>query len=261
MVRKKKISVRSFGAEPPSPDVEDLAGWIRTRIGREGDIVTYLLEESLCGQDELDRPCAGGLFYKRRVLSSVIGIEGEVLVEEPDLQLDDIRRDARNLLEFRRGTWLALPAPSHLGLKDGYFDDEEEFCAAISGLYRRLTREMRDAGVSGHILHCNRPGEIELEELAGRRILFFTHETDEEVIEEILGYQDDLVIPPEDLKNALRWSDEFDIRSITILDPDESDLQWAVSEFDPEMIAAGGYCMENCKDYWRKITGNAGVTL
>jgi len=260
MARQRRIPVRSFGAEPPLPEASDLAGWIGSRRGREGDLISYLLEESLRLQEGVDRPCAGGLFYGDRVRSAIIGLADGVLDEEPDLRPVDLVMDARDAVSLRKGCRVALPAPSLLQVDDRYFGDPEECTAALCEVYRRMMREMRDAGVGGHILHCTRPNETELGELARPRTRFFADDPDPEMITTLLEYQDELVITPDRLMDAVVWADEFDIRTLTILDAASADLQRAALDFDPGMIAAGGYCTGECAEYWTTLVGAAVIT-
>ncbi|MGC9435341.1 MAG: hypothetical protein ACP5C4_04540 [Methanomicrobiales archaeon] len=261
MARQRRIPVRSFGTNPPLPDAPDLVGWIEKRRGREGDLISYLLDESLRFQAGVDRPCAGGLFYGDRVESAIIGLVDGVLAEEPALRPVDIVMDARDAVALRKGCWVALPAPSLLGVGDRYFEDPGECTAALCDVYRRMMREMRDAGVGGHVLHCTRPDETELEELARPRARFFSHDPDPETVTALLEFQDELVISPDHLSDALMWADEFDIRTLTILDAASADLQRAVVDFDPGMIAAGGFCTADCEEYWTALVEDAVVTL
>ena len=50
MVKRHKLATRAFGAEPGLPDVAGLAEWIAEHRGREADIVTYRLDQSLAPQ-------------------------------------------------------------------------------------------------------------------------------------------------------------------------------------------------------------------
>lgn len=261
MARQRRIPIRSFGAEPPLPDTANLRGWIERRRGREGDITSYLLEEGLRPQGNVDRPCAGGVFYGGRVEAAIIGLVDGALIEEPALRPVDLVMDARDVFSLWKESRFALPAPSLLGVEDRYFDDPEECTAALCEVYRRLMREMRDVGVGGHVLHCARPDETELEELASPRTRFFAHDPGPDTITTLLEYQDELVIAPDRLPDAVVWADEYKVSTLTLLDPGSADLQRAALDFDAGMLAAGGYCTRDADAYWSTLVKEAVVTL
>ncbi|MDD1656157.1 MAG: hypothetical protein LUO87_02125, partial [Methanomicrobiales archaeon] len=157
MAKARRVPVRSFGSEVKIPAVEELAGWVREQRGSPADLTTYLLDRSLSVQEAVDFPCAGGLCYGNRWLSALHGIRDRVLVHDPDPFTTDVERDALRIVAARKGAWVGIPAPHRLNIRDDYFRDPEESCAALCGAYRELMRAMRDRGILGHVILAEIP--------------------------------------------------------------------------------------------------------
>ncbi len=257
MARRLKIPVRSFGSEVGTPTVEELAEWVAQRRGIGGDLVTCQLEISLEPQGDVDIPCAGGMFYGRRWRDCLVGFREGVLVDEPDIDPREVIDDALALAARRKGVWVSLPAPHLLGLQDAYVGDAEEFQEILAGLYARLAREMRDQGVRGHVLISEAAQEVELDELAARRIVFFPKDPETFDFETLLEYQTELVVLPQQIGTAAELMEEYRIRRLILLNPESGDLAAATEYADPEMLQAGGYCERDCTDYWRGVTEQA----
>jgi hypothetical protein len=255
-----RIPVRSFGSEVSVPSVEGLAAWVARRRGQEADLVTYLLEQSLEAQSGVEIPAAGGLFYATRWLEGLAGFRDGVLVGEPGIEPDLLIGDALRVRGLRKGAWLALPAPHLLGLQDEYIQDEEEFCELVATLYARLAREMRDAGVAGHVLIADEANAIELEVLAKKKIVFFPRKERGFDLEMLLEYQGDLIVPAERLEDAVGLLERYRIRRLVLMNPESDHLAAAASFIDAEMLQAGGYCEESCPDYWVRRIEQAFLT-
>ena len=77
MKKRLNLATRAFGAEPGDPDGAVLAAWIASHRGITADLITYLLDQSLAPQISagIDFPCAGGKFYKKRIIESITGVE------------------------------------------------------------------------------------------------------------------------------------------------------------------------------------------
>ena len=75
MAKRLKLPTRALGAEPGMPDVAALAAWMKRHRGITADIITYLLDQSLGPQVSagIMAPCAGGRFYKNRILECLSG--------------------------------------------------------------------------------------------------------------------------------------------------------------------------------------------
>ncbi|HZD43624.1 MAG TPA: hypothetical protein VE134_06145 [Methanomicrobiales archaeon] len=259
MAKRYVIVTRSFGAEVEKPDISSLAAWLPQRKGRAGDLMTILLELSLHTQGEIDLPCGGGLFYRERLLETIGGIEGDALTHEPDVNPAHVVMDAVSLLSYNRNTWCALPAPSMLDISNRYYRDSAEFFEGLVSAYSDLMRTMRNAGIKGHVLISRQPEEIELEELAGRRALFFLLDPDQQSIATLLEHQREIAIPPSLFDSVLGLMGEFAVQKVALLDPARGDLEQAALHMDIENLQAGGYCREECAAYWETLSEQAYV--
>ncbi|HOI14661.1 MAG TPA: hypothetical protein PLG75_12420 [Methanoculleus sp.] len=257
MARRITIPVRSFGSEVGVPEVPELAEWLKERRGKEADLTTYRLERSLDAQEGVAIPAAGGLFYAERLSAAFQGMADGVLVDEPGIDPSVVAADAHLVCGRRKEAWFSLPAPHMLGFRDGYIGDEEEFSETIAEGYARLVREMRDRGVQGHVLVADTADAIELEMLAGRKILFFPRNPETFDLELLLEYQGALVLPAHDLDRAADLMERFRVRSLILLDAQAEDLAAAAELADPDMLEVGGYCESGCPDYWKQLVDRA----
>jgi hypothetical protein len=257
MSRKFRIPVRALGSEAGDPSISSLAAWIGAHRGTEADLITYKLEQSIQVQEGVDVPSAGGRFYLPRIQASLNGIENHHLTREPFVETRDCVQDADRILSFRKGAWCCLPAPRLWGLIDHYFHDPDEFLAALCHCTRQLMRAMRDRGIKGHILLCDRYSEEEVAELANRKVLIYAEQATREGLSWILERQGNIAVNGDQIGLALELLDEYDIARLTIVDPSEETLRRVQSHFDPDSVEAGGYCREECKTYWRTIINSA----
>ncbi len=253
----RRVPVRSFGSEVVEPAVRDLAAWVETRKGIGGSLTSYLLERSLDPQEGVDLPAAGGKIYRARILESLTGLDGETLAREPSVDTALVEEDARWGASRKIGLSFSIPAPHLLGIRDGYYHDREEFCDGISSCYRRILRAMRDAGAGGHVLLGDRLLEEELEHLAGPRTFFHYPDPGAGDLPALLEYQDALSVPRSLLPAALELVDEYELRHLFIVDGKAEDLLAALEELDPGRISLGGYCREDCPEYWKGIVERA----
>ena len=257
MARRITIPVRAFGSEVGMPAVPELAEWLKGKRGVEADLTTYRLDRSLDGQEGVAVPAAGGLFYGERLSGAFLGMEDGVLVGEPGIDPAAVAADARSVTARRKDAWFSLPAPHVLGFSDASIGDDEEFSETIADLYARLAREMRDLGVRGHVLVAEEADAIELEVLAGRKILFFPRNPGSFDLELLLEYQSALVLPAAHLDRAPDLMERFRVKKLILLDAEGKDLAAATVFADPDMLEAGGYCEESCPDYWKNLVDRA----
>lgn len=253
MTRTYTLPVISYGSEVPEPAIEDLAAWVSGRYGREGDLVSYMLDRSMSVQSGISDPSAGGLFYSDRILSSITGISGKEIVNEPAFDPELLRMDGRMVRSFGREVRMSIPAPSVLDLTDSYFEDNDEFTEEIARLYLSIMRLQRDAGVPGHVLIADRPGETETEMLSSQRIRFYIPDPDREAMETVLEHQRDVALPASKLSLFIEMLENFEIRSLSVVDAEKEDLQKALEYFDTDQLSVGGYCTGECGDYWRDL--------
>ena len=253
MAKARRVPVLSFGSEVEIPPVGELADWVREQRGSSADLTTYLLDRSLSVQQGVDLPCAGGLCYRDRWLSSLPGIRDRVLVHDPDPFTGDVEGDALGIVAARKGAWVGIPAPHMLDVRDGYFHDPEECCAALCGAYRDLMRAMRDRGIRGHVILADAPDGCELELLAGSRAYYMVRDPGVDDLEAILEHQPRIAVPSPLLTEAVALQDEYRIRSIALLDPMPGDLATASELLDLGRIETGGYCAKDCREYWEQL--------
>jgi hypothetical protein len=259
MAKRHNLATRAFGAEPGLPDVTCLAAWIAEHRGREADIITYRLDQSLAPQlpAEIGSPCAGGKFYAGRIRQCIAGIRDNRAVGELHVDTPAIIEDAAGIVVQKKGAWCALPAPQVLGIQDSHYDDEAEWSAAICGAYRTIMRVMRDTGVAGHVLIADRMDNAELASLARQNVFFFAPAPGRTDLAILMEYQQQVAVTKDQLPALFDLMNEYSVRKIFLIDPDPVSIGQALSHLDPDQVFAGGYCMDACGDYWKKITDDA----
>ncbi len=203
-------------------------------------------------------PCAGGRIYRARILETFIGLEEGTLTREPAVDTALVEEDARWGAAEKKGLWFSIPAPHLLGIRDGYFHDREEFCEGICTSYRQVMRAMRDSGAGGHVILGDEVHEGELEHLAGPRTFFFYPDIADEDLPAILEAQNTVAVPGTLLAAALDRTDEYDLRSLFILDGKQEDILTAAEYLDPDQFSLGGYCREDCREYLEETRGEGG---
>ena len=112
MAKRHKLATRAFGAEPGLPEVTGLADRIAEHWGREADIITYRLDQSLAPQLSADigLPCSGGKFYADRIRQCIAGIHDNRAVGELHVDTPAIIEDAAGIVVQKKEAWCAMPA-------------------------------------------------------------------------------------------------------------------------------------------------------
>ncbi|WAC04477.1 MAG: hypothetical protein OS112_08400 [Methanoregula sp.] len=263
MVKRRPLPTRAFGAEPETPDVPALAEWIAENRGRSGDLISFQLDQSLIHQISagITSPCAGGKFYKDRVMSCLIGVDNTTVVDDIAVQGELVNSDAHAIASRKKNIWCALPAPHALGITDDYYHDENEWHDAIASAYRTLMRSMRDGGISGHVLICETAGEVEVSAFTRQKVFFFVQDMGKKSLEALMGYQRQVAVDRSHLPLVFDLINEYELSQLIILDPDKKSITLALSEFDPDQIIAGGYCTGNSEEYWKNLVAAAGYTI
>jgi hypothetical protein len=259
MVKRRKLATRAFGAEPGLPDVAGLAAWITEHRGREADIVTYQLDQSLAPQvtAAIGSPCAGGKFYADRIRQCIAGIRDNKAVGELHINPPAIIEDAAGIVVQRKGAWCAIPAPHVLGIEDAHYGDGEEWSAAIGDAYRTIMRTMRDTGVAGHVLIADRLDDAELASLAGQKSFFFAPAPDRESLAALMEYQQQVAVGKDKLRTLFDLTNEYPLRKVFIIDPDPAAIRLALTHLDPDQVVAGGYCTNKNGEYWNDLVSSA----
>jgi len=259
MKKKYNFTVRSFGSEEETPPLDSLTKWVGKQKGIECDLISFKLEQSLESQVHVEIPCSGGMYYSERILDSMLHLNGRILSGEPGMELDCITADAKRICKCRKKAWVSVPAPSALGIEDGYFGDRDAYFGAMGEIYRRMMREMRDAGVSGHVIMGDRFDATEREELSGNKVFFYSLEWNTKVATGILEVQDRFAVPPGKLLRFFEIMDEYDVRQLILIDPKPEDFELALRHFDPENLFTGGYNRAGEEGYWENLLKSAFV--
>jgi hypothetical protein len=259
MAKRRILATRAFGAEPGMPDMAGIAEWIAEHRGREADIVTYRLDQSLTPQvsAEIGSPCAGGKFYADRIRQCIAGIRDNKAVGELHIDTLSIIEDAAGIVVMKKGAWCAMPAPHVLGIEDTYYQEKDEWNAAICEAYSTIMRTMRDTGVAGHVLIADRMDDTELASLVRQNIFFFTPTTDRENLAILMEYQKQVAVAKDQLQTVFDLMNEYSVRKIIIIDPDPASIRLTLSHVDPDQIVAGGYCIDESESYWQELTNSA----
>ena len=259
MAKRHLLATRAFGAEPGLPDVAGLAAWIAEHRGREADIVTYRLDQSLTPQvaAEIGSPSAGGKFYADRIQQCIAGLNDNKAVSELHVDTPAIIEDAAGIVVQKKGAWCAIPAPHLLGIVDTYYNDEDEWCNALSDAYRTIMRVMRDTGVAGHILIADHMVGTELASLAREKAFFFAPAPDRDDLAILMEHQRQVAVPKDQLHTVFDLMNEYSVHKIVIIDPDPASVRLALTHLDPDQIVAGGYCTKKCGDYWKDLVSSA----
>lgn len=259
--KKRPLVTRSLGAEPERPDIPGLSGWVakRREEGEAGDLTAFLLETALAPQigAGIIQPCAGGRFCKDRLLSAFAGVADGVIVGETEVAAPDLTADASACAGMKKGVSFALPAPHVLGLSDSYYGDPDEAATAVSALYRSAMRSMRDAGVTGHVLLCDRADDAELSALARQKVFFFCPGQKEEDLALLMEYQQRIAVERADLPTLFSLSGEYDLKQLILVDADAEAIASALSRFDPDQVLVGGYCTAEPDRYWNDLAAHA----
>jgi hypothetical protein len=259
MLKRIRIPIRSLGSEVADPALPVLAAWISEHRGIEADLITYKLEESVRVQSGIEIPSAGGRFYQSRLVAA-LGIIDGILSCEPAIDSHHIADDADRIVSLRKGAWCSLPAPHLWDIKDRHYRDEEELQVALCNCTGRIMRAMRDRGIKGHVLLCDHYKAGEIEELAGPKVLFYTENPQSEELSLLLERQHRLAIPAARVDQVLALLDRFEIRRLIVVDPSEAALLRVRSCYDPDSIEAGGYCRQECGEYWNRLPDSALIT-
>jgi hypothetical protein len=259
MAKTIPLETRAFGAEPGMPDVAALAGWVAGHRGIAADLHAYLLDRSLEPQIAagITRPCAGGLFYRDRVRGSLCGLCEDMITDEIGAETGTENEDAGFITAQKKGTWCAIPAPHELGLRDRYYNDEDELNDALSGAYRTIMRAMRDAGIGGHVLLCSTMDMAEISLLARDNVFFFPTTPDEESLRILMEHQRRVAVKKKMLDVVFDLANEYDLHQLIVMDPDDDAIRLALSHLDPDQVMVGGYCTDACDTYWEKLVETA----
>ncbi len=255
MSKRLKLATRGLGAEPGIPDVAELSAWIAEHRGTAADLTTYRLFQSLAPQlaAKTGLPCAGGKFLQDRIRESLTGISGKEAVDELGVRKEALAEDGYGIAAQKRNVWCAFPAPHVLGIADTYFNDDEEWTGAITGAYRTMMRTMRDAGVAGHVLLCDKADDPEIAALKRKEVFFFQPEPDRESLGTLMEHQSVIAVRKDHLGTVFDLANEYDLRKILIVDADTDAITMALTHVDPDQVIIAGYCTGGSDTYWEEL--------
>ncbi len=262
MVKLHKLTTRAFGAEPGMPDVARLSEWIAEHRGTTADITTYQLFQSFAPQLSagIGHPCAGGMFCADRIRSSFLGVDCGCVTGEIAVNPEAIIEDAAGIVVQKRNSWCALPAPHVLGLIDNYYHDDEEWSDALARAYVSVMRAMRDIGIAGHVLICDKTEPMEIAALARQNVFFFQPDADRNGFESLLEHQRQIAVRPKQMHIVFDLMNEYDLRKIIIVDADAGAITHALLHLDPDQVSVGGYCLDESGEYWKNLVETAVYT-
>jgi hypothetical protein len=262
MVKRLKLPTRGLGAETGLPDVAELAAWVADHRGCSADLISYRLDRSLDPQlaAGITIPCAGGRFYADRIRSCLSGMQDTVVREEIDIQTTALIEDVAAVVARKTGCWCALPAPHGLGLRDVYYNNEDDWLDALFGAYRTLMRAMRDAGIAGHVLICERADEQEIATLARQNVFFFLPAPNRMDLATLMEHQRQIAAGRKQLATVFDLANEYELHHLIIMNPDAEAIRHALSHLDPDHVSAGGYCTGDGDAYWRTLVDAAFYT-
>ena len=259
MNKRRNLPVWSFGGEEPNPDLTALAAWAGRQKGAACDLLSFKIEHSLRDQAGLDRLAYGGMYYADRMRESLGGIRSGFLREEPWICPDSLSDDAKRAAAVSRKVWAVMPSPLHLKIEDGVYFDREEYESALCRMYDLLMREIRDAGVYGTIIIGEQFSSVERELLSGRRVLLHSLSGTSRSLSGILEVQNSLSLSAKRLGILPDLLDEYEVRSISVIDGTEMDFAGLLSYFDPDDMSAGGFSSGGGKEYWDGVREHAFV--
>lgn len=254
MKKKIRFPTISLGSEPDQPDIDELAGFIRSHGPYEGDLITFKHLRSLQAQKDakISLPCTGGLFCLPRIRTALPYPSAS---RHPDAS--DLIADAAMMTQISGSIHSALPAPQFLVGTSEVSDDEKfaDYCNEFS----KILRNMRDVHIKGHLLHAKESIPIELEQLVSRKTRFIIPDGTLTNQEALLEHQQELTISNSRMSLVIELIDQYEIRKLTIIEPDEAGYKLALEMFEVDQISTGGYGSGNEQTYWEMISSVAEI--
>jgi hypothetical protein len=168
-----------------------------------------------------------------------------------------VSEDAGFITAQKKGAWCAIPAPHELGIRDRYYNDDDELNDALAGAYRTIMRAMRDAGIGGHVLLCRTMNMAEISLLARDNVFFFPTTPDEESLRILMEHQRRVAVKKKMLDVVFDLANEYDLHQLIVMDPDDDAIRLALSHLDPDQVMVGGYCTDAWDTYWGKLVETA----
>jgi hypothetical protein len=100
----------------------------------------------------------------------------------------------------------------------------------------------------------------EMEALSGKKIHFLPLNPSKDDIESILEFQRDITVKSDRIPDVIRAMDEYEVGTITLLDPDRESILELLSYRDADTIMTGGYCPGDCRSYWEGLVRDSSIS-
>lgn len=251
-MKKIRFNTISFGSEPDQPDISSLTRFVKAYRGQQADLITFNLIRSLSAQigAGISSPGAGGIFCHPRIEEAISCSSEEYFHDSSDMIAD-----ACLMVRTAGPVRSVLPAP-HLIHGSPKTSDEEayaDYCDEFAG----ILRDMRDKEIISHSLHATEVNSIEMERIASKKNQFLIPYGDEHAQGALLEHQHRLTIHTSRIAMLEGLIDHYDIRSLTIIDPEEEGFRLALDHLDPDQISSGGYAVHQEEVYWKEIVEKA----
>ncbi|PWR71975.1 hypothetical protein [Methanospirillum lacunae] len=256
MAKKIRLKTISLGSEPDQPDMDELTCFIRSMKGQEADLTTYYLIRSLEKQLEagITSPACGGRFMQSRFEDALI-----CSPEGCHVSTSVFEDDARVMIKTAGPVASVLPSPGLL--PESPDPEDEEAFAEFCDVYAKILRNMRDQKITGHILHAKEVSMIEAEHLSSRKTIFVIPDGTFVAQSGLLEFQSTIALSRTRVKFLDELIDQFDIRRLILVDPNEEGFKKALQHLDPEKIQVGGYGKGEDRQYWKCIADSAEIPL
>jgi hypothetical protein len=258
---KKNIPLPSvsLGSEPDIPDSSLLMEYVSSYRGIEADLITFQMLRSCSAQLQagITEIAVGGRYCRPRFLDALSWDEEQ----GPLIHPDTLRADYSVLI--RSGGILCSVHESPAVLASCPNPDNEDAYAEFFHGFRQVLRTLRDIRISGHIIHLKDPISLELELLAGPKTLLCIDQPSQGMLEELLEYTADLVIPADTISVVGELMDRYEIRTLILSQGDECahNLSEALQYVDPDHIKVAGYGVGLEEEYWKKVKESAVICV
>jgi hypothetical protein len=256
MRKKIRFNTISLGSEPDQPDTSSLIRFVGAYRGEQADLITFNLIESLSAQIRagISSPGAGGIFCLPRIDAAITCSPDECFHDSSDIIADTLL-----MIHAAGPVRSVLPAP-HLIQGSPNTGDEEryaDYCDEFAG----ILRDMRDKEIISHCLHAKEVNSIEIERIASPKNQFIIPGGDVNVQGSLLEHQHRITLYNSRISMLGNLIDHYDIRHLTIIDPEEEGFRLALDHLDPDQISSGGYAVHQEEAYWKEIVEKATAPL
>jgi hypothetical protein len=97
----------------------------------------------------------------------------------------------------------------------------------------------------------------ELASLARQNVFFFAPAPDREDLATLMEFQRQVAIGKDHLQMVFDLMNEYTLQKLFITSPDRESINLALDHLDPDQVVAGGYCTDDCGEYWKTLVADA----